>query len=477
MLIAWAQNLDIYKNHRFLGINLFLLENGMTNTLENKTLFGTDGIRATVGMEPFTNESFRALSNALADWIVTTYGPHAHVLICHDSRQSAQLLMMNFVGQCLQYPIAFHDAGMLPTPAAHSLIKKNNFHCSIVFSASHNPYQDNGIKIIDAQTGKINSSAEQLISELYSHYMGQELAVSFKPRGTYNRYTQAELDYIQLVREKIEITSQPIVQKVIIDAGNGACSSLAALVFNAFGIEAIHVNNRPTGTNINEQCGATHPQSMIDTVITEGAFLGFSFDGDGDRIVMADATGLLYTGDEILSILSQHPRYRDETLIVGTLMSNIGFEHWLIQQGKQLLRTQVGDKHVIARMAEHNALLGGEPSGHIIMKDHLASSDAIFTALFLTLFLATSDIAIGYQRFPQKIRNIKTKHPLDTTHSAIKTIVDTAHDMLETGRIIVRNSGTEQCVRIMVEAASLEKLETAMAYLSHEIKKCIEKEL
>jgi phosphoglucosamine mutase len=416
----------------------------------NENLFGTDGIRALVGTGIFRTEQLATLGRAIAYWAQQKYGSYPRILIGHDTRESCSWVKATLKSGLLTAPVHIFDGEVLPTPTVVQLLQKSTlFDVGIIISASHNPYQDNGIKLIEARQAKLSLHDELIISKLmrelpaYSSYQGF---------GTESAMPQVAAQYMQHL---YSFFARPFLHgiKVVLDCSNGAAYQIAPAIFNQLGAEVITLHASPSGRNINENCGALYPEYLQQAVIAHGAHIGFAFDGDADRVMCVTASGLIKNGDDILSILLTHPAYSAMPTVVGTVMTNYGLEAHLARQGRILRRTRVGDKYVSADLIEQGLLLGGEPSGHIIIRDYLDSGDGIFAALrLLETVLITHNWSLeSFVQLPQAHINVPVPHQYDLKKPPFDAILATYQKKVINGRLIVRYSGTENVLRIMIE--------------------------
>lgn len=439
----------------------------------NTPLFGTDGIRTSMGTYPLTHEALPLLSTAIARFIIERYGNQARVILAHDTRQSCAYIKAHLKVGLLAYPITVYDAGILPTPAAHKLIHASrDFACAIIISASHNLYQDNGIKIIDAKQGKLSSTNEELIAKYMNHgqmptcydQLGYDITFSSHAQELYT-------NYILSFCAQTKLTGMLI----ILDCGHGASYSLAPDIFKRLGADVITINDQPDGKNINDHAGALHPTYLQQKVIEYGADIGFAFDGDGDRLIVVTRSGAIKNGDAQLAFLLKHPAYKHEQHIVSTIMANQALELYAYEKNKILIRTAVGDKYVAQAMHTYKAQIGGEPSGHIILSDFVPSSDGIFTAIrIVETMLHTGDKELStFAPYPQILINMPIKQKMDLSTEPFASLIAHTQTQLDYGRVIVRYSGTEPLLRILVEDAEYEKaklLGTLLAKnLAHEL--------
>lgn len=318
-----------------------------------------------------------------------------------------------------------------------------------MITASHNLYQDNGIKIVDAHTGKITREDEKIITDLYYQ---NTIEINYDTLGTECISNNAQDTYIHTLLNRFP---KGFLQGkiIVLDSAHGAASMIAPQLFTNAGAHVISMCAQPNGKNINHKCGSTHPEVIQQAVWQHHADYGFAFDGDGDRILAVNNQGIIKDGDDLVALLSMHPDYAAQKLIVGTIMSNYGLENYLIQNDKTLIRANVGDKWVYQELEKNNALLGGEQSGHIIMRDYLASGDGLYTALKIcqTLELTQNWAMDTFQKYPQVLINVPILIKKDLSEKPLASLIEKYTDQIIAGRLIVRYSGTENVLRIMVE--------------------------
>lgn len=434
------------------------------------TLFGTDGIRGAVGSPPFTPESLLHLGNAIGQWATQRYGADHRILIAHDTRISASFVKSCLLSGLLPHTFTVYDAHILPTPAVYKLIAHASYAYGIILSASHNPYHDNGIKLIDAASGKLSAYDEECITNLFN----EQKYFSATSYGSLACWHEAGNEYYKLLHRYF---SPSFLQgiTVILDCAHGATSQIAPAIFAHFGAQVITINNTPNGTNINDQCGALFPASLQQKVCTEQADIGFAFDGDGDRVVAVTKNGEIKNGDDMLAFLLHHPRYKNEQTIVGTIMSNQGLSLALEQEQRKIIRTHVGDKYVLTAMEDNNSMLGGEPSGHIIMRDYAPTGDGIFTALRLleTILITGNWHMQTFAKFPQIMINVPISYKKELTDPHIVDLIATYEAQLSPGRLIVRYSGTEPKLRIMAEHEDEYKTRHLVTQLAEKLHKLL----
>ena len=434
----------------------------------SSNIFGTDGIRGRFAEEPLTVPKLEQLGHAIAQWAINKYGPACSILLAQDTRISSNVVKASLESGLLLYPVHLHDTQILPVPALASLMKKEqSFDCGIMISASHNLYQDNGIKIID-NSGKLSIDDEHYISELFYNQIS---TTDYETLGTM-QYQNMEKSYIDYL-SSFFINNFLSGKKIVLDCANGATHNIAPKIFTLFGAQTIPIFDKPNGLNINKQCGALQPDALQKAVIAHQADIGFAFDGDGDRVIAVNRYGTIKDGDDILSILSTHPQYSSNIMVVGTIMSNQAFEIHLKKQKKELLRTAVGDKYVAEKLVQHNTLIGGEPSGHIILRDYLETGDGIFTALRTSeaLSLTNNWNMLTFNKFPQIHATIPIKNKKDLTLPPFSDIIAAGKSQLHVGRVVVRYSGTEPILRIMIEDDDGDHAQVICSMIAQEFRK------
>jgi len=421
-----------------------------------KLSFGTDGIRSNADQFPFTDQALWCLGRSIAHWAVQKKsGQSIKILIGMDTRISGDRVKKFLTMGLMTQGIQLIDAGITTTPAVCQIITcDKSYDMGIVISASHNPYNDNGIKVFDARRGKLTQEDEKSITDLFNDlYIDDHMLESTVPVveklvdviGTYNQNISAHFKAGFLKK-----------CKVVLDCANGAAYKLAPEVMRLFGAEVLIINSSPSGVNINHNCGALHPDGLSGAVKKHCADAGFAFDGDGDRVIAVNRYGQIKDGDDILLMLLALPEYRDVNTVIGTIMSNKGLDVILQGLGKELLRTPVGDKYVVAKLEEKNLPLGGEASGHTVMRDYLATGDGLFVALKVleSMIINNNYDMVTFEKFPQILLNVPVFNKKNLKALPFAYIIDQHEKMLHNGRMIVRYSGTENVLRIMTEAES-----------------------
>ena len=421
--------------------------------------FGTDGIRGRVGKSPITPDFVMRLGYAAGSALVGR-DASAHerpaVLIGKDTRISGYMLEAALEAGFSAAGVDVMLCGPMPTPAVAYLTRALRLQAGVVISASHNPYDDNGIKFFSAQGTKLPDAVELDIEARLEQPM---TCMDSARLGKARRVDDAAGRYIEFCKSTFPNDLDLRGLKIVVDSAHGAAYHVAPSVFHELGAEIIGVGDAPNGLNINLDVGATAPEALRRAVLEKRADCGIALDGDGDRLVMVDAAGTLYDGDQLLYVIARH-RARSQPVpgVAGTLMSNLGFEHALARLGIALGRAKVGDRYVLEMMQDKGWLFGGENSGHIICLDRHTTGDGIIAALQVlaalratgeTLAEACADLTL----YPQKLINVKMPAGFDWAADAgIKAAVKTAEATLDgKGRVLLRPSGTEPLLRVMVE--------------------------
>lgn len=431
-------------------------------------LFGTDGIRGRFGQEPFTHQSLVALGQAIGSWFIARHGSNNSLLIARDTRESGSFISSALLSGILSYPIDVLDAGIIPTPVAHWLVSKRGYaRCAVIISASHNPYHDNGIKIIDALTGKISYDDELALSTSAQN----TTHLRYDHPGSLSYLATAQDDYFDYLTKKFQsfiITGK----KIIFDCAHGATTELALQIASASEGTIECINTTPNGRNINLNSGAVHPHTLVQAVLDHQADIGCAFDGDGDRLIVVSKDGMIKDGDDILALLSADNRYQQVPTIVSTVMSNYGFNQWLKAHNRHLEQVSVGDKYIIKKLLEDDLPLGGEPSGHIIMRDHLSSGDGLYAALMIIDALKKGihgSQLTTFTRFPSRMINVPAPIKKSLDDQQFQEVLTIAQQLVPSGRIFARYSGTEPLLRVLIEDQSAERTDQAYNYLHNRL--------
>lgn len=417
--------------------------------------FGTDGIRGKIGCYPMTPDFVLKLGWA-AGKVLASNG-HPLVLIGKDTRISGYMLESALQAGLVAAGVNIRLLGPMPTPAVAYLTRAFRASAGIVISASHNPYDDNGVKFFSGDGTKLPDEVEEEIER----WLDMDFkTVSSDELGKVERAKDAAGRYIEFCKRALPNTVSLKGLRMVVDCANGATYHVAPDVFKELGAEVIAIGNAPDGININEACGATHVDGLCDAVLRYRADLGIALDGDGDRLIMVDQHGETVDGDEILAIIAHH-RHAEGKLqggVVGTLMSNLGLEKSIQALGVPFYRAKVGDRYVIEQMTQHDCDLGGESSGHIIVRNFITTGDGIIAALQVLRAMRMTgkslrDLKSVMTKYPQTLINVPTKHKINLNESvAIQDAVRQVEQQLGSrGRVLLRASGTEPLIRVMVE--------------------------
>ncbi len=433
--------------------------------------FGTDGVRGRVGDPPMTVDFTLRLASAAARVLAPNGGV---VLIGKDTRVSGYMFESALEAGFTAAGVDVLLAGPLPTPGIAYLCRRLEADFGIVISASHNPYYDNGIKFFDHHGDKLSDELEAAIEALLDD---PPLTRPSEDLGHAKRLDNARTDYEYFCRSTVPAAADFSGFKIVVDCSHGAAYKVAPRVMAELGADIIPIGCSPNGRNINLKCGSTRPELLQATVRGVGADIGIALDGDGDRVVMVDANGELVDGDQLIHILATaaQDQRRLQGPVVGTVMSNLGLELSLAEKGIDFRRAPVGDRHVLAMLKASGGHIGGETSGHVIDLARTTTGDGLVIALqVLSIMESTgrslADLAGGMPRFPQTLINVRTAAPFDETEPSIAAAVRAVQGRFgDRGRIVLRPSGTEPVVRVMVEgedagevAAAAEEIASAV---------------
>jgi phosphoglucosamine mutase len=432
-------------------------------------LFGTDGIRGTAGTFPLDDETIRRVGSALVKVMPRQTGSGGRVLVGRDTRESGEWIERELAHGASSGGARVHSIGVAPTPAVAYLARALQFDAGVVISASHNPYQDNGIKVFSGSGEKYGEHLEERIEELVAD---ESWHPSSGDAPEVNATDQLRA-YLNHAREVLPDPGHLGPLRLAVDCANGAMTTVAPSLFREMGFNATVVAASPDGRNINSGCGSTHPELLARTVRSNGCRLGVAFDGDGDRAIFADASGRILDGDHVLMMCAKQMkaegRLRGNT-VVATVMSNIGLELALKGLGIGLVRTAVGDKYVMEEMQKRNVSIGGEQSGHIIFSDFLFTGDGLITSLNVLRTMAVTgrelgELADDLTTYPQILINVRVREKPDLKSvPEIAVVIDEVEKRLAgNGRLLVRYSGTEPLLRVMLEGESTSEIE-AMAH-------------
>jgi len=439
-------------------------------------LFGTDGIRAVAGQFPLDYATVYTLGKGLVS-LLREEGLEPRVVIGRDTRESGEWLEEAlFLGIHSGHGEAV-SAGVIPTSGISFLTLKHSFSAGIVISASHNPYQDNGIKIFSSQGIKIPDSWEKKIEELVKEAPEnvEREKIKVTPQSSLGQ------DYIDFLKSRFSHVNFQKKIRVVLDCSNGASSFFAHRIFSDLGFDAVVLNNFPDGKNINADCGSLYPQNLARKVVENKVDIGIAYDGDADRAIWVDEKGRVLNGDHTLFVLSRFMREKGHLksdYVVATTMSNIGLEKALEKLDLKLFRAQVGDKYVLEQMMKLKANLGGEQSGHTIFLDDCQTGDGILTSLKILEALAVHNIPLSrlvedFEEYPQLLVNVRVAKKLDFNQfpEIMNTMEDIKNKLGDSGRLNVRYSGTEPVARIMIEGQDRSEIEDYTYKMAHIIEK------
>jgi phosphoglucosamine mutase len=419
--------------------------------------FGTDGIRGTVGHPPITPDFVLRLAHAVGRVLKRTEA-HPTVLIGKDTRISGYMLESALESGFNSAGVDVVLLGPVPTPAVAYLTRAQRASLGVVISASHNPFADNGIKFFNAQGAKLPDEWELAVE---AALLEPPVWVDSAALGKARRLDDAAGRYIEFCKSTFDKDLSLRGVKVVIDAAHGAAYQIAPKVFHELGAEVVAIGVTPDGLNINQGVGATHPEALVEAVKAHRADIGFALDGDADRLQVVDAAGRLYNGDELIYLLADERLGRDEVVpgVVGTLMTNMAVELALKAKGVPLVRAKVGDRYVLEELLQRGWLLGGEGSGHLLVLDRQTTGDGLVSALQVLQACVRSgrnlaDLLGSLQLFPQTLINVRIAPGTDwKNHAALQTAQRAVEAELDgQGRVLIRASGTEPLLRVMVEA-------------------------
>ena len=444
-----------------------------------KRLFGTDGVRGVANIEPMTTEVAMQLGRGLA-YVLRQKNQRPRILIGKDTRLSGYMIENALASGICSMGADVLLVGPMPTPGIAFLTRSMRANAGVVISASHNPFQDNGIKIFAAAGFKLDDGLEAEIEELVlnDHYPGFQ--VTAKAVGKAFRLDDAAGRYIVRLKQSFPDALNLDGLKIGIDCAHGAAYKIAPAVFEELGASVTAIGVKPTGHNINKNCGSLYPERIASVVKNRGLDLGVALDGDADRAIFVDENGGVVDGDYILAICAKDlisRRALKKRTVVATVMSNLGLEKALSRMGARLVRTQVGDRYVVEAMRQRKLNLGGEQSGHLIFLDHNTTGDGILSTLMLLSVMlrenrSLTDLTDVMETFPQLLLNLKVgrKTPLAELKELPQAIKQVEAELGDQGRVLVRYSGTEALLRIMVEAESDALVRRTAESLAHAAK-------
>ncbi len=442
-------------------------------------LFGTDGIRGIVN-DYLTPELAYRVGLAAGEVLHRESEHKPLVFIGRDTRSSGDMLTASLASGLMASGFDVADLGIIPTPAVAFLVRKYQASFGIVVSASHNPYYYNGIKFFSSEGLKLPDEVEDAMEALILNEDHEFPLVEAKDMGTWYHGIDGYADYRDELLGRYDLDLSGL--SVAVDTGNGALYKLAPEVLEKLGADVKLIHNAPNGININDECGSTKPSEVQDLVKSTGADVGISFDGDADRIIVVDELGRILDGDHILAILGQHLYEQgklDRDTVVGTIMTNIGLDRFLNDQGMEIVKTKVGDRYVLEEMLKEGYVLGGEQSGHIIYLENNTTGDGLATGLFLLEVMKESGQKLSTLNelmisCPQVLENVEVKRELQMDYleneKIQQAISETEDKFAGSGRVVIRPSGTEALIRVMIEGEELDVLKSEALRLVEIIK-------
>jgi phosphoglucosamine mutase len=449
---------------------------------ESRKLFGTDGIRGVANIYPMTAEVALQLGRALA-YVIKTGPRRDKIVVGKDTRLSGYLLEYAITAGICSMGVDVLLLGPMPTPGIAYITSSMRADAGVVISASHNPYQDNGIKFFSGDGFKLPDELEARIEVLMTDPSVSEVRPTATEIGQAFRIDDARGRYISYLKSTFPKELRLDGLRLVLDCAHGATYRVAPAVFDELGAELITIGVRPNGKNINYKCGSTHPENVVTLVRRHQADLGIAFDGDGDRCIMVDHRGNIVDGDHILGICARDMHRRERLhrkTVVGTVMSNLGLEVALKGLGLKLLRTPVGDRYVVEAMLKGGYNLGGEQSGHLVFLNHSTTGDGILTALrVLAVMLREekplAELASFVPTYPQVLVNVKVKEKKDlrAVPGALQAVKAAEQALDGKGRLLVRYSGTEPLLRIMAEGENQAEIEQVVQELAHALETCL----
>ncbi len=434
----------------------------------SRQLFGTDGIRGLAGEPPMDPRTAHALGFALGTWAQEVHPADipdgtAEVVIGMDTRESGPWLAEQVAGGLARAGVQTRFAGIITTPGVAYLTRTGPFVAGVMISASHNPYQDNGLKAISHSGYKLPDDVEIHIESLMNQWLASGQAAEAKGLQVDPSLDNLYTDYLAA-----RVTTQ-FPMKIVVDCANGSATEVAPRLFKRLGAQVDWIGNAPNGRNINLNCGSLHLDNLRQRVLETKADLGIAFDGDADRALFVSSSGKIVDGDAVLFLNGVNMKQAGQLagdIVVATVMSNLGLEKALFAHGIQMLRTPVGDKYVLEEMLKRGAVIGGEQSGHVIFLQHATTGDGLLTALRVLEIVHKSGKTLDtlleeIKTFPQKLVNVrvKNKRPLSDLSSVQAEIQAAEKAFAGSGRVVVRFSGTEPLARVMIEAKTTEEVD------------------
>lgn len=446
--------------------------------IPDRKLFGTDGIRGIANVPPMTIETALRLGRAVAR-LYHRPGHRGRIIIGKDTRLSGYMFEQAMAAGICSMGADVMLCGPLPTPGIAFLTSSMRADAGVVISASHNPYYDNGIKIFAADGFKLPDATEAKLEELMAQGEDGQPLPAPEDIGRAQRIDDAKGRYIVFLKNSFPRRLSLDGLKIVVDCAHGAAYRVAPNVLAELGASVTSLSVAPDGKNINDHCGALHPESMCRAVVEQGAHIGIALDGDADRVIFADERGRIVNGDAIMALCARRLLSRGElrkSTLVATVMSNLGLERAMADMGGQLLRTAVGDRYVVEAMRQHDLNLGGEQSGHLVFLDHMTTGDGIIAALQVLAILLEenkplSELASIMKQYPQVLLSVKVARRLPLVELAtVQSLITRIESELGSdGRVLVRYSGTEPKARVMIEGPEASLIERYAQEIAEEL--------
>jgi len=432
-----------------------------------RRLFGTDGIRGEAGKFPLDSRTVRVIGRSLARHLAERTGRNPRIVTGRDTRESGSWIERDLIAGVRDVGAEVHSAEIITTPGIAFLARTLPADAGVVISASHNPYQDNGIKVFDPSGRKLDEATERRIEKDIAAASGENPSVSGQvPEQAADEKHAAELRmrYLDYLEHNVARDLSLADLTMVVDCANGAAHDLAPELFGRLGARVVPINNEPDGRNINRDCGSLHIEGLQRRVVEERADLGVAFDGDADRALFVDASGNFVDGDATMWVMADDLKSRSELtgdVVVATVMSNIGLEIALRSRGIKLTRADVGDKYVLEELIRSGAVMGGEQSGHIIFPRLSLAGDGMITTISLLRAMrhhnkTLAELVGGFQRYPQVLVNIRVseKRPFEELPAVQRLAHEIEQQLGDRGRLLLRYSGTESLARVMIEGES-----------------------
>jgi phosphoglucosamine mutase len=450
-----------------------------------RKLFGTDGVRGVANVDPMTSEIALKIGRAVSHVFKERHG-RGRIVVGKDTRLSGYMLETAIASGVCSMGLDVWLVGPLPTPGIAFITSSMRADAGIVISASHNPYQDNGIKIFSGDGFKLPDDLEYEIEKLVTEGSIDELRPVASEVGKAHRIDDAVGRYIVFLKNIFPGKLSLDELKIVVDCANGATYKVAPSVFEELGARVISYGVDPDGENINKRCGSTHPETLKELVLEHNAHIGIAFDGDGDRVIFVDERGTIIDGDATMAILAAYLKEKGslkKDTLVATIQSNMGLEEYLTGRDVKVVRTNVGDRYVLEMLLREGMNLGGEKSGHIVFLDYNTTGDGMVTALKMLNIMVEKEKSLfelkkGFEEFPQIEKNVKVmkKKPIDQIPELAGMISRIEGEFAGKGRVVVRYSGTEMLLRVMIEGMDTEKVTCYAEEICDEAKKHLSEE-